>query len=339
MLPGNLLYRLVGNWQASSEERLSRLSWREKVISQTNMLWKFQRLKSRTYKHLEQVMELYAIKNPGAKVLEIGARTGGATQTVLQAFASWREGSGTLLGHYTFTDASVNFIQVASEKLALWKDIVDFMKLDIESDSVEQSFTAGSFDLIVASMALHATKSLHKTLLHVRKPFKPGGKLLLVETTRDRLDAQMISDILPGWWLSKEPYRKDSPNVSPKAWEEVFTATGFTGVDFDIGDCEQADFQSSSLILTTATSTPSYPSSISIVYTTPLSESWCTQLAKAIQDQTTIIPTVEALDSLAPAQDKICIFTIEMISPFVDGISKESFAKLQNILVNSRGLL
>lgn len=297
------------------------------------------RLKSRTYKHLGKVVELYAAKNPGAKVLEIGARTGGATQTVLQAFASRGDGFGTLLGHYTFTDASVNLVQAAGEKLTLWKDMVDYVKLDIESDPVEQSFTAGSFDLIVASMALNATKSSHKALSHVRKLLKPGGKLLLVETTQDRLDTQLIFGTLPDWWLSEEPYRKDSPHMSLNVWAEVLSATGFTGVDFHIGDCEQAEFQSCSLILTTAATAPSYPSSMSIVYTTPLSQSWCTQLAGAIRDQMGILPTVEAFNISTPAQDKICIFTGEMSSPFVDGISKDSFAKLQNVVVNSQGLL
>ena len=297
------------------------------------------RLRFRTYKHLEKVVELYAVKNPGANVLEIGAGTGGATQTVLEAFGSRGDGSGSLLGHYTFTDASAGFFEAASRKLAAWKSMVDFTKLDIELDPVEQSFAAGSYDLIVASMVLHATKSLHKTMSHVRKLLKPGGKLLLVETTQDRLDMQLIFGTLPGWWLSQEPFRKHSPNASLKVWEDVLRATGFTGVDFDVGDCEQAEFQSCSVILTTATTTPSYPSPISIVYTTPLSPSWVTQLAEAIGHQTSILPTVEGLDEMTSVQDKVCIFTAEMNAPFVDGIDRASFDKLQNLLVNSRGVL
>lgn len=67
------------------------------------------RLRSHTYKHLARIVELYAVKNPGAKVLEIGAGTGGATQTVLEGFEARGDGAGSLLGHYTFTDVSAGF--------------------------------------------------------------------------------------------------------------------------------------------------------------------------------------------------------------------------------------
>lgn len=57
-------------------------------------------------------------------------------------------------------------------------------------------------------MVLHATKNLHKTLSHVRKLLKPGGKLLLLESTKDRLDTQVTFGALPGWWLGEEADRK-----------------------------------------------------------------------------------------------------------------------------------
>ncbi|KAL8710442.1 MAG: hypothetical protein Q9225_007289 [Loekoesia sp. 1 TL-2023] len=290
------------------------------LMMEDNLLDKYYmetpRLKFRAYKHLQRLVELYAVNNPGANVLEIGAGTGGATQTVLKAFSSRGDGSGSLLGHYTFTDISTYFFEAANQKLAAWKGMVDFTKFDIELDPVEQSLAAGSYDLIVASMVLHATKSLHKTMSHVRKLLKPGG-----------------------WWLSQEPFRKQSPNAPLTVWEDVFKETGFTGINFDIGDCDEAELQSCSVILTTATTTPSYPSPISIVYTTLPSPSWVTQLAQAIRYQTCILPTVEGLDELTSVQDKICIFTAEMGGPFVDGVDRASFEKLQNMLVSSRGVL
>ena len=297
------------------------------------------RLRFRTYKHLGKIVELYAVKNPGANVLEIGAGTGGATQTVLEAFGSRGDGSGSLLGNYTFTDASPGFFEAAGRKLAAWKNMVDFAKLDIDLDPVSQSFTAGSYDLIVASMVLHATKNLQKTMSHVRKLLKPGGKLLLIETTQDRLDMQLIFGTLPGWWLSEEPFRKHSPNASLKVWQDVLEATGFTGVDFDIGDCEQAKLQCSSVILTSATTNPFCPSLISIVVTSPHSQSWVTQLAETVEHQTSILPTIEAFDEVTSFQDKICIFTAEMKAPFVERMDRASFDRLQNLLVNCRGVL
>ena len=313
------------------------------LIKEDNLLHEYYmeipRLRYRTYKHLKRIVEFYAVKNPGADVLEIGAGTGGATRSVFEAFGCRGDGSGSLLGRYTFTDSSSSSLETASQKLSPWTSMMEFAKLNIESDPVEQSFAANSYDLIVASMVLHATKSLHKTLSHIRKLLKPGGKVLLVDITKDRLDIQLIFGTLPGWWLGQEPLRKPGPNASLKNWEEVLRETGFTGVDFHLDDCEQAELQSSSIILTTATRTPAYPSFISIVYTTPLPLPWITQLAEAIGYQTGVLPTVDRLDDITLAQDKVCIFTAEMNGPFVDGIDRASFNKLQKLLLNNQGVL
>ncbi|KAI5866390.1 hypothetical protein GGS23DRAFT_556890 [Durotheca rogersii] len=296
------------------------------------------RLRDRTYRHLSQVVELFAVKNPGAKVLEIGAGTGGATKTVLEAFGSRGDGSGSLLDRYTFTDISAGFFEAAKQKLAAWEGILDFAKLDIESDPAEQAFVPGSYDLIVASMVLHATKSLYKTMSHVRKLLKPGGKLLLIETTQEQLGVQLIFGTLPGWWLGEEPYRRYSPNAPLTIWNEVLREAGFSGIDFDIGDFDESRFQSFSVIMTTAAATPSYPSLISVLYTDQDSKSWAAQLSGAIREHTGIVPSVESLSQVKSVQDKVCIFTAEMNGPFLDGIGRDSFENLQSILTNCRGV-
>ena len=84
-------------------------------------------------------------------------------------------------------------------------DLLDFRKLDIETDPIQQGFAEGSYDIIVASSVLHA---------NMRKLLKPGGQLVLMENTRDRLDMQVIFGTLPDWWGSEEPDRKMSPNAS-----------------------------------------------------------------------------------------------------------------------------
>ncbi|KFY24016.1 hypothetical protein V491_02322 [Pseudogymnoascus sp. VKM F-3775] len=296
------------------------------------------RLKNRTYRHLAKVAELYAVKNPGASLLEIGAGTGGATMAMLEAFGARGDGSGSLLGHYTFTDISAGFFEAARRKCAAWGDLMEFKTLDIESDPLEQSFKAGSYDLVIASMVLHATKSLFRTLTHVRKLLRPGGKLLMIEPTQDRLDTQLIFGTLPGWWLSEEVERKTSPTAPINTWDAVLRATGFSGVDFEIGDCEESEFQSMNIILANAETTPFYPSTISIVYTSAPPESWLNQLAESVRAQTGTSPAIEGLDQ-AQVCDKICIFIAEMDSAFLNSMDMGSFEKLRNLLVNSRGVL
>ncbi|QKX62349.1 uncharacterized protein TRUGW13939_09508, partial [Talaromyces rugulosus] len=298
------------------------------------------KLKSRSYKHVARMVELFAVKHPGAQVLEIGGGTGGATQVILEGFGARTSGAGTLLGHYTFTDVSSGFFEAARQKFAAWDGLIDFQKLDIETNPIEQSdvFTSGKFDLIVASMVLHATKSLDRTMRNVRKLLKPGGKLLLVETTQDKLDMQLIFGTLPGWWLSEEPTRTMSPNVDRETWNEVLRRTGFTGVDFEIGDCEQRQFQCSSVILSTATRTPTLPPTVTVVYTVPVPEAWNRQLVDRSLEKSGTAINYKIWDDVQP-ENKVYIFTGDMTAPFLDNIDKTSYEKLQQLIARSRGIL
>ena len=75
------------------------------------------------------------------------------------------------------------FTAHAQHKFAQYP-FVQFRTLDIERDPLEQGFDAHSFDLIIASDVLHATKDLRKTLDHVKQLLGSGGTLVLVELTR-----------------------------------------------------------------------------------------------------------------------------------------------------------
>lgn len=295
------------------------------------------RLKNRTYKHLATVSELYAANIPGAKVLEIGAGTGGATKIVLEAFSAG--GSGSALGHYTFTDVSSGFFEAAKKKLHQWTSLMDFKKLDIEADPLTQSFEAGQYDIIVASMVLHATKSLNRTMSHVRKLLRPGGKVVLVECTQDSLDSQLIFGTVPGWWLSEEPDRNMSPNAPLATWVSVLKDTGYTGVDFEIGDCDDPSLQSTSIIISTATQDTSYPSQISIVHAGSAPEPWLEELRHKIHTETGVLPILEHLTQAVVSEERVCILTFDLSKPFLAEIDESSFTKLRDILAGSRGVL
>lgn len=301
------------------------------------------RLKQRAYKQLKDVVELYAVKQPSANVLEIGGRTGAATAIVLEAFAARAEGaSGTLLGHYDFTDVSSDLFEAAKAKVEIAGSLVEFKELDISSDPVEQSFAAGSYDLIVASASLHQTPDLNKALTNVLKLLKPSGKLLMVETTQDRLDTQLLFGTLPGWWASEEESRKSSPNASVKTWDETLKAAGFSGVEFEIGDCEESQYQSTSIILSTATDSqqPVYPSSISILTSEVVPpQEWLAELTEAIKTKTGASVVVQGLKDLKVKSDVTYIFTPDMTEPFLETLDNTTFETLKNLLVNGQGML
>ena len=159
----------------------------------------------RSSRQMGQLVKHFAHKHPRAKILEIGGGTGGTTIYNLNALGEDDSGWGPLASSYDFTDVSSGFFEAAQEKFKPWKNLVRYKKLDIEQDPGKQGFETGTYDLIVASQVLHATKSMVNTMANVRKLLKPGGKLFLMETTQDQLDLQFAFGLLPGWWLSTAP--------------------------------------------------------------------------------------------------------------------------------------
>lgn len=151
---------------------------------------------------LGELVALYAHKNPRAKMIEIGGGTGGATTQILNALG---KSGGKNLGSYDFTDVSSGFFEAAKEKFQDWKDLMRFKKLDIEQDPASQGFEEGTYDVVIACQVLHATVSMQNTMANARKLLKPGGKLFIMETTKDQMDIQFVFGFLQGWWLSKFP--------------------------------------------------------------------------------------------------------------------------------------
>jgi acyl transferase domain-containing protein/2-polyprenyl-3-methyl-5-hydroxy-6-metoxy-1,4-benzoquinol methylase len=156
----------------------------------------------RSSRKVGEMVKHFAHKNPRAKILEIGAGTGGTTTHVLNALGTDDSGVGPLATSYDFTDISSGFFEAAQEKFKDWESLLRYKKLDIEQDPTKQGFENGSYDLIIACQVLHATKNMEHTMTNVRKLLKPGGKLVLFETTKDPQDLLLVFGLLPGWWLS-----------------------------------------------------------------------------------------------------------------------------------------
>ncbi|KAH8900475.1 hypothetical protein GQ53DRAFT_862683 [Thozetella sp. PMI_491] len=320
------------------------------LMMEDNLLAKYYEdlgVSKRSLQHFSGIVKLFAAKNPGAKVIEVGAGTGAATKQVLEAFgATAREAElpGTLLSQYTFTDISSGFFAAAQQKLAAWEGLVEFKPLDIERDPTEQSIPEGHYDLVVASMVLHATQNLRNTLRNVRKLLKPGGKVLLVETTQDRLDMQLVFGTLPGWWLGEQDGRETSPNVPAQAWDEALRAVGFSGIDVEMRDCDDEQIQMCSVLFSTAASISTIHGPISVVCRTDengaAQQAWMSQLCEKINAEWGIMPTIQSLDDVQGRADgTICILVLEMSRPFVSDMDEESFEKLRSLLIHCRDAL
>ncbi|KAF3769432.1 hypothetical protein M406DRAFT_245011 [Cryphonectria parasitica EP155] len=312
------------------------------------------RLRKRSYIHLQRIVAQYAVKTPGARVLEIGRHSGAATARMLDAFAARAEegSTGTLLGHYDLSDIAEDQFEVVKQNCTPWEALIGFKTLDIQSDTGTKDLgsTAHSYDLIAVVDSLQGAVDPSKILKNIHDLLKPGGKLVLVENTRTRLDTQLVFGVLPGWWRHAE--HEESPILAVDGWDELLKKSGFSGVDLEVGDCEDAQFQATSVLLTTAvadfstplppTIPPAFPTAVSVVYAddSPPAEEWLCALKTDVATKVgPAVVTIEPLSNVHAQPETTYILTPEMAAPFLHDIEYEPFSKLKELLTQGQGLL
>ncbi|RYP45935.1 hypothetical protein DL768_007803 [Monosporascus sp. mg162] len=176
-------------------------------------------------KDMARMVAVLSHRFPHMNILEIGAGMGAATASILGELNS-------AFQSYTYTDISTTFFEKARVKFTEHRSKMVFKALDIEKPVSQQGFTEGSYDLVIASLSLHATRKLEETLENARSLLRPGGYLIMFEVTdNDPLRFGLIFGGLPGWWLGYDEGRKLSPCVSAETWEVLMRRTGFSGID------------------------------------------------------------------------------------------------------------
>jgi hybrid polyketide synthase/nonribosomal peptide synthetase ACE1 len=169
---------------------------------------------------------------PRMNILEVGAGTGGATKSIFKEI-------GSSFMSYTFTDISSGFFEKAQEVFNDFSSQMVFKALNAEQDIENQGFVEHSYDLIIASLVIHATKNLERTLSNVRRLLKPGGYLVLLEiTNNDLMRLGFIFGCLPGWWLGVDDNRTMSPCIPTQQWDTVLRKAGFAGVETTTPDSD-----------------------------------------------------------------------------------------------------
>ncbi|KAK3683390.1 hypothetical protein B0T22DRAFT_430696 [Podospora appendiculata] len=285
-------------------------------------------------------------ENPEARILEIGGGTGGATRFALNEVGNRKLGVGPLASEYHFTDVSSGFFADAQESFADWSDIFSCRKLDIETDPTGQGFETGHYDIIIACQVLHATKDMQNTMTNVRTLLKPGGKLLLAESTKDHMDLQFAFGLLPGWWLSVEPERNMSPSLTLDHWDRVLKATNFSGVEFEVHDCDSEEqYSFSAMISTAADPAPQTPTFDPVVLVAggelPNGSGWLQALKDSIAVRTGASVTV--VESLNSAKDEVnkktCVFLGELFRPLLIQPSEKEFEDIKALALSCKSLL
>ena len=153
------------------------------------------------------------------RVLEIGAGTGGTTDSVLSVLPAERT-------EYVYSDISAGFFSGAEARFAKYPYLT-YRTLDIERDPSEQGFTPHQFDLVLAAHVLHATRDLKATLSNVRQLLAPEGLLVLLEGLRRSAWADLTFGLLEGWWRFDDAVRTDYALLGFEQWSELLCSEGF----------------------------------------------------------------------------------------------------------------
>ncbi|KLU82007.1 hypothetical protein, variant [Magnaporthiopsis poae ATCC 64411] len=163
---------------------------------------------------------------PDMNILEVGAGTGAATRRILSQIGAQGFSS------YTYTDISADFFQEASSVFEPYKKRMTFKPLDAARDPVSQGYAPGSYDLVVASSVIHTIPGPEQTLRNLRRLLRPGGFLIVSESTSSAFGRDgFIFGTIPGWWSGAEEGRTISPLMAPEHWDELLRNSGFSGID------------------------------------------------------------------------------------------------------------
>ncbi|PSN60130.1 hypothetical protein BS50DRAFT_536013 [Corynespora cassiicola Philippines] len=191
------------------------------------------------------LMKKLTFKFPRARILEIGAGTGGTTYSVLEAI-------GNAFASYTYTDISSGFFEKAIEKFSQYADRMEFKRFNVESPPSSQGFTESSYDIVIAANVLHATKQISQTIRHARSLLRTGGFMITVEVTGNMLRETGLMAGLEGWWLGVDDGRFPLPGITAQEWDRLLSLNGFSGIDSITYDCSDISMHNCSVFVTRA---------------------------------------------------------------------------------------
>lgn len=178
---------------------------------------------------LEAVRSLVARTDHPLRLVEVGAGTGGTTDRLLGGLAD----GAALVERYDVTDISPTLMRGAALRYRDHAIDVTAGVLDIERPPAEQGYAPGSYDVVVATNVLHATRHVVTTLTHAAELLRPGGILLVNEVTRARDFVTLVFGLADGWWLAADGELRipHSSLLNPDAWRAAAVDAGFARIE------------------------------------------------------------------------------------------------------------
>ena len=158
-----------------------------------------------------------------ARILEVGAGTGGTTEFVLAALAGldgWR---------YRLTDLGASLSAATAERLDPERRLLESGRLDVSLPLTGQGIAPGSIDVVIAANVLHATADLFAVLGNLKEALAPGGLLILNEATSHQDINTLTFGLTPGWWAFRDSPRRcpHGPLLDPPRWNRLLAESGY----------------------------------------------------------------------------------------------------------------
>lgn len=182
------------------------------------------------------------------KILEMGAGVGAITQVLAPFLAS--------LGvpvEFTVTDPSSTLVAGARRR---WGEKYPFMRFAVHD--LEKAPSAKLLDQhILVGSAVHATRSLLDTLVHMRQALRPDGVLMMLEMTEGVPFANLVFGSLERWWLFDDG--RTAALVPAEHWERKLHDAGFGHVDWTDGDLPEHAYHKVIVALASGVQGPRLP--------------------------------------------------------------------------------
>ncbi len=286
---------------------------------------------NRSFRALKKYFELLGHKNPYLSVLEIGAQAGGAASTIMQGLSDTEE-KFAHFEKYTYTDVSNEGFEDAKERLAAWKHLITYQSLDIEVDPLEQGFKAESYDVVIAAHVLHGTKSILETLNHARRLLKPGGRLIFMEMTRERLSSTILFGTLPSWWAVQ------APPMSEQEWHSALLQSGFLGLEAAVWDSpNELDYQSSMMVSMVPQKTRVTQPEVLIIAEEHDCGVSLVRLIGLLSDMKCVV-SISTFANAKP-EGKVCVVLSELCGSYLYDPSPQQFDTIKDIFIRAKGVL
>jgi len=167
---------------------------------------------------------------PRIRILEIGAGTGGTSAGIFERLKPYE----AAISEYCYTDISKAFLIHAEQAYGPIAPYLTYRLFNVEQPLEPQGVGLGSFDVVIATNVLHATRSIRYTLRGAKAALKHNGLVLINEMSSHSLFAHVTFGLLEGWWLYDDSALRipGSPVLAPETWQRVLETEGFGAIGF-----------------------------------------------------------------------------------------------------------